>query len=353
MAKRDDVDGPGYMLSGVLARAGRRGHHALSAAVVAPGGVRFDAWVAEGQPACDEHTLFEIGSITKAFTGVLLADMHLRGEVDLGDPLSRHLPDPGPRWEAREPTLLELATHRSGLPNTPKALARRELRFTLGFGREDPWRGVDERRYRELLRETNARPPRAGRIAYSSIGFGLLGDALAAAAETSYAELLRERVLVPLGMSATGIEAAGPAIKGHSARGRPRPPIADRMPAAGMLRSSAADMATFLAACLAPGEQAPGPALALAQRPAYTLGSRMSIGLGWMIMTRREGPPVVWHNGGTWGFACVAGFCPANGHAAVVLANTMRPVDRIGRKLLDRPERAGGEAYPRGAQTAQ
>jgi CubicO group peptidase (beta-lactamase class C family) len=78
----------------------------------------------------DELSVFEIGSITKAFTGVLLADMVLRREVALEDPLSRHLPGRAPAWRHREPTLLELATHHSGLPNSPKRLSRRELAYS-------------------------------------------------------------------------------------------------------------------------------------------------------------------------------------------------------------------------------
>jgi CubicO group peptidase (beta-lactamase class C family) len=57
--------------------------------------------------------------------------MSLRGEVDLDDPLSRHLPGPRPAWRHREPTLLELATHRSGLPNVPGKMGRRELSYAL------------------------------------------------------------------------------------------------------------------------------------------------------------------------------------------------------------------------------
>lgn len=320
--------------SELLERAGRRGHHALAAAVVAGDEPAFAAWAAAG-PAPDERSLFEIGSVTKVFTGVLLADMHLRGEVDLQDPLSRHLADPGPVWGERAPTLLELATHRSGLPNSPRAMRRAELLFVMGFGDRDPWAGVDARRYHELLRASSPRPPRGRRIAYSSVGFGLLGDALAAAAGRRYEELVRERVLAPLGMHATAIRPDAPALQGHSARGRPRPPLDDPMEAAGSLRSNTAEMALFLAACLRPGDEPPGPALALAQRPAHVMGSRMSIGLGWMITTPRGSAPIVWHNGGTWGFASVAGFSPQTGRGAVVLANTARAVTRVGRKLLE------------------
>jgi CubicO group peptidase (beta-lactamase class C family) len=319
----------------LLERAGRRGHHSLAAAVISGDTTEYGAWSATGARP-DEHTLFEIGSITKAFTGVLLADMQLRGEVALDDPLSRHLGGHGPSWRQREPTLLELATHRSGLPNTPRPLARRELLFGLGIGESDPWSDVDAEEYAELLRATSPRRAPGGRLRYSSIGFGLLGDALAGAAGKPYAELLRERVLAPLGMDATTLTPGPPAIQGHSRRGRPRPPLEDLMPAAGSIRSSVAEMAAFLSACLSPGADAPGPALQLAQQPAHRVSRRMSIGLGWLILTGRDNGTTIFHNGGTWGFRSFAGFSPERDRAVVVLSNTSRGVDRLGRRLLDR-----------------
>jgi CubicO group peptidase (beta-lactamase class C family) len=318
-----------------LGRITRRGHHEVAAATVGAGAsTRFEGWSATGTPPGPD-TVFEIGSITKALTGVLLADMHLRGEVLLSDPLSRHLDRPAPGWRHREPTLLELATHRSGLPNTPGPLARRELLYSLGFESRDPWADIDGPRYAELLRRTSPKHPPGHRMRYSSIGFGLLGDALAAAGGRPYGDLLRERVLEPLGMNATTLDPRALTGKGHSRRGAPRPPIEDLMPAAGSLRSSVADMARFLAACLSPGSEPPGPALALAQEPVHRIAKRMSIGLGWLIVTPRGKPRTVFHNGGTWGYRSFGGFRPERGAAVVVLANTAISVDRLGWRLLD------------------
>ena len=102
------------------------------------------------------------------------------------------------------------------------------------------------------------------------------------------------------------------------------------MPAAGSLRSSAEDVLRFLAACLDPPAGPPGPALALAQRPHARVGRRTRLGLCWLITTRRGAPPVIWHNGGTWGFRSFAAFSPATATAAVVLSDTARGVDRVG-----------------------
>lgn len=294
-------------------------------------------WSASGEEP-DGSALFEIGSITKAFTGVLLAEMVLRGEVALGDPLSHHLPGLLQVCRYREPTLLELATHRSGLPNTPGAMNRGEFAYALGITRRDPWVAVTAADYRRLVsREAPRRAP-GGRVGYSSMAVGLLGDALAAVAGMSYEQLLTERVLAPLGMRATAVtvppERRDRLMGGHSRLGRPRPPIQDFMPAAGSLRSSADDMVRFLAACLEPPDNALGAALRLAQQPQARIGRGLQVGLCWFIEARRDRTQVVWHNGGTWGFRSFAGFAPDQGTGAVVMSNTARSVDRLAFRLV-------------------
>lgn len=331
-------DGPGRELE----KLGARGHRALVAGLLRGGERISRGWSASGDPP-DELTLFEIGSITKAFTGALLADMSLRDEVQLDDPLSRHLPGPRPAWRGREPTLLELATHRSGLPNTPRGMGRRELAYALGFGDQDPWADVTRAEYGRLVARESPRRAPGGRVRYSSMAVGLLGDALAARSGTAYEELLRERILEPLGMDATAVT-VGPSwsprlLGGHSRRGRPRPPLEDHMAAAGSLRSNARDMLGFLAACVSPPAEPPGPALALAQRPHARIGKRVEIGLCWMVSHRPRHPTVVWHNGGTWGYRSFAGFAAERGVAVVVMSNSARGVDRFGFRLLERAAR--------------
>jgi CubicO group peptidase (beta-lactamase class C family) len=136
-------------------------------------------------------------------------------------------------------------------------------------------------------------------------------------------------------MHATTLAPGPPAIQGHSRRGRPRPPIEDLMPAAGSIRSNLAELSTFLRGCLSPGTDPPGPALEFAQRPVHRVNGRMSIGLGWLIVTPRGKNPMIWHNGGTWGFRSFAGFRPDRDRAVVVLSNTARSVDRLGWRLLE------------------
>lgn len=312
----------------LVARAARRGHDALVVGVLTDGEATFRGRGRgrDGRPA-DEATLFEIGSITKPFTGVLLADMFLRGEVRLDDPVSRYLPDAQvPRWKEREPTLEELATHRASLPNAPGGLVRKELAFVLGLRSSDPWAALDAAAYREAVRRTAARRPPGGRFRYSSLGFGLLGDALAAHAGAPYEQLLQDRICSPLGLLDTAIsippEKRARLVEGRSRRGHARPPLRDQMPGAGAIPASAHDLLRFLICYLAPRADPPGPALRLATEPRARVAKRIAIGLGWLILRRPRKPVLIWHNGGTWGFRSFAAMVPDLRVGVVVLANT-------------------------------
>ena len=326
-------------MQALVARAGSRGHDALVVAVFADGEPTFHGWRRNG-PRPDERTLFEIGSVTKPFTGVLLADMFLRGEMRLDDPVSKYLPDAHvPRWNACEPTLEELATHRASLPNAPRGLVRKELAFALGLRSRDPWADLDPPTYRRAVRRTAARRPPGGRFRYSSLGFGLLGDALEARAGAPYEQLLQDRICSPLGLLDVAIsvppENQPRLLEGRSRRGHPRPPLRDAMRAAGGIRASARDLLGFLACSLNPPESRPGPALRLATEPRARVARRVAIGLGWLILRPRRKPELIWHNGGTWGFRSFAAMVPDRKLAVVVLANTARSVDRLGFKLVD------------------
>jgi CubicO group peptidase (beta-lactamase class C family) len=316
-----------------------RGRGALVVGVLADGETSFHVRRGD-QDQVDERTLFEIGSITKPFTGALLAEMCLRGEVAMDDPVSKHLPDSElPRWRERPPTLEELATHRADLPNAPSGLGRKEMALALGLRSTDPWAGVDRAAYHAAVRHTAARRAPGGRFRYSSLGFALLGDALSARAGAPYGDLLRDRIGAPLALADTAVDPP-PALRqrlvgGHSRRGRPRPPLRDQMAAAGAIRASAGDLLRFLAASLSPPDAPPGPALALAAAPRVTINKRMALGLGWMVLRRKDKPEIVCHNGGTWGFRSFAAMIPRSRAAVVVLTNSARSVDRLGMKLVD------------------
>jgi serine-type D-Ala-D-Ala carboxypeptidase/endopeptidase len=283
-----------------------------------------------------EGTLFEIGSITKAFTGALLAEMARRGEVAIDAPVARYLPD-----DARVPsrgrdiTLLDLATHRSGLPRLPSNLAPADG--------GNPYADYTVEKLYAFLSSHELQRDVGAIAEYSNLGTGLLGHALARAAGTSYEEALRTRILEPLGLRSTAItlndELRSRMAQGHDPTLAPVP-LWDipALAGAGALRADIRDMLTWLAANVREPASDLERALRSAHEPRMPFGpdgASTSIGLNWIVETG-GGHRIVWHNGGTGGFFSWAGFDPDRRIGLVVLSNAAHPVDDVALHLLDR-----------------
>ena len=285
----------------------------------------------------DGDTVFEIGSVTKVFTSLALARLVVAGTADLDEPLARLLP-PGasvPSRGGQQITLRHLATHTSGLPRLPKGML---LRALLRPDTPDPYAACT---CDVLLRGLAATRPGAAagrRFRYSNLGAGLLGLALANRAGSDYETLIAREVCSPLGLADTGVTRPGPLTQGHSARQRPKPPwhLAD-LAGAGGLRSTAADLVTFLRSQLdsAPGEMA--EAIALTRSTEHRMNSFARVHLGWFgqrLHPRQGGHLQLWHNGGTGGFSSFTGFDPEKNVGVVILSNTRRSLDRAAFELL-------------------
>jgi CubicO group peptidase (beta-lactamase class C family) len=308
--------------------------------VVGYGRVRTDA-----QDLPDGGTIFEVGSVTKVFTGLLLADLAEHGMVGLEDPLASYLPASVrvPSFGGHQITLGDLASHAGGLPRDPKDTLRRWLR-----DRRNPYEGLSvESLYAGLARTRLRRRP-GERVKYSNLGAGLLGQALARAAGQPYEELVRERICLPLGMRDTVVTPTGEQtarlVIGYTRRGRAAPPF--EIPAlvgAGGLRSTATDMLCLLRATLDPARTPLAAQIERTQLPGLRVAKRVEVGLGWLI-ARPPGAagPVLWHNGGTSGFRSFVGAAQQTGTAVVVLSNTARSVDRLGLRLLKALASAAG-----------
>lgn len=283
----------------------------------------------------DGDTLFEIGSITKLFTTLLLTDMVQRGEVKLDDPAARFLPPAMtlPERNGRQITLLDLATHTSGLPNFPYNLgARNPL---------NPFADYSDRGLATFL--SSYRLPRTpgSYWEYSSLGVGLLGNLLAWREHTTYEALVTRRVLVPLGMTSTGITLTADEARrlspGHTAWFA-RAPNWDLPTLAGAaaLRSSANDMLTFLAANLGyartPLNGAMGAMLAVRRPTDWPYDAQA---IGWVVSQTYMGE-VVQHEGKTSGYRTYVAFDPRRRTGVVVLANAATEVDLgdVGDRLL-------------------
>jgi CubicO group peptidase (beta-lactamase class C family) len=282
----------------------------------------------------DGDTVFEIGSITKVFTSLLLADMVERGEVKLDDPVSKLLPPTVtvPSRNGRQITLLDLSMQISGLPRMPDNFKPADP--------ENPFADYDAPKLYAFLSGYKLTRDIGEKYEYSNLGAGLLGHALALKAGTSYEQLLRRRILEPLGMSSTSITLSDSEKKrlapGHDSALHPvKNWDLDALAGAGALRSTANDMLKFLAANL---ELTDTPLKAAMRRMRAvhreTGTADLEIAMAWHIF-HKFGTDIVWHNGGTAGYRSFAGFAPSKKTGVVVLCNTFLDSDDVGFHILE------------------
>lgn len=303
--------------------------------IVTPGGRRI---VSHGRSslndprALDGDSVFEIGSVTKIFTSVLLADMVRRGEVKLADSVFSYLPTLRSRAaETPTITLADLATHTSGLPLWPSGVpATREGAVSMAT--------YTRAQLLEYL-STLAVPADVGRKwMYSNVDAGVLGLALGGRANTSYEALLETRVTGPLNLRSTRVDLPdglrSRVAVGHDAELRVAPAWnVPTLAGAGSLHSSVNDLLTFLDAMGRGNGPFAGilPLMLATRRP----GPGIPQALGWWIIA--AGPQdegIIVHDGGTLGFSSGVAYDPRSRTGVAVLSNTASAVGDIARHLL-------------------
>lgn len=282
------------------------------------------------------HTMFEIGSISKVFTSLVLADMVTRHEVALTDPIEKFLPAgvKAPTRNGKSITLEDLSTHTSGLPRLPTNMKPKDP--------ANPYADYSVDQLHAFLSDYALTRDIGSKYEYSNLGGGLLGYLLARRAGMPYEALVRARVTGPLAMPNTGIELnenqrARLAV-GHNAQLKPVPNWdLPTLAGAGALRSCTDDLLTFVEAAMGAKTTPLAPAFATmlaTRRPTGNPG--MEVALAWHIIAR-NGREFVWHNGGTGGYRSFIGYDKAANVGVVVLSNTSTAagVDDIGLHLLD------------------
>ncbi|MBK8213076.1 MAG: beta-lactamase family protein [Myxococcales bacterium] len=269
-----------------------------------------------GGNAPDGDTVYEIGSVTKVFTGMLLADRVLSGKMKLGDAASTHLVGLSlPTFEGAPITLAHLASHGAGLPSMPDNLTGDRFAPAAGYTRE---------RLAEFLSRT-ALPDRPGTTyRYSNVGVGILGLALADASGKSFEAMVAETITGPLGMSDTRVDRASypeaRLAQGHQGATPIPPNRIDVLDASGALRSTGRDMLK-LVAVHAGKAHALAPVAALTHEEVITKPQGGGCGLT-VELREAQGTRYLEKSGATSGFTArvVATRSPALG--VVVLANT-------------------------------
>lgn len=309
----------------------------LVVGILTPEGERYFAAGAFG--VADELTppekiIFEIGSITKTFTGVLLAEGIRRGEVKLSDTILAIWPVLFKSPFLHKITLQDLATHSAGLPAMPSNLNPAQ--------EGDPYADYALEDLTQYLLEDMSAGAMRGVHQYSNLGMGLLGALLAKKAMTPYPELVQKRICEPLGLRDTSTVVPKDALQrlaqGHNAGGKPTPYWRfAALAGCGALHSTARDLLRYMSAYLDKLKDAPPgllESLKQAITPVTTASSQdLKIGLGWYIIEAPE-KTVLFHDGGTGGFRSFAAFIKESGVAVAVLSNTGADVSDIGFHLL-------------------
>ena len=285
----------------------------------------------DGNPI-DENTVFETGSISKVFTSLILADMVVNGEVSLDDSIDKFLPENVqiPSFDGQSITLLDLATHTSGLPVMPNYPPNPDLDKEYEFNKAGLYEYLSDF---EIHREIGSQ------YEYSNTGGSLLGHVLSLQSGKSYEMTLKERVLDKLGMSSTCVHQCDE-IRDQFAKPHALGELVDEvglddeMAGAGGVKSSGKDMLLFLSYAMDFEDSKLQPAFELTQSANHQINEILSIGLGWHMIGDGE-RNIVSHNGATNGFASFVGFDSDSNEGVVVLTNSQILVDEIGLDILD------------------
>ena len=280
----------------------------------------------------DEHSVYEIGSITKVFTCIMLAEKVLQGDMKLSDPITDYFPDnvKVPSRNSRIITIKDLATHSSGLPRMPDNFTpTNPLNPYFDYTVDMAYEFMSGH---ELTRDIGSL------FEYSNYGMGMLGHILELKSGKSYEDLIVERIADVFDMNDTRVVFTK-SMKDHLARAHSNGREVENwdLPAlagAGAIRSTTTDMVKFLQANMDTNESVLNKAMKLSHQVAYkNEGQDFEMGLGWHYV--KNGKTIVWHNGGTGGYRAFAGFVEGTNRGVVVLTNSDDGIDAIGLKLLD------------------
>lgn len=281
----------------------------------------------------NENTIYEIGSITKVFTSLILADMVEEGEISLDDPIDKFLPKEVkvPMRNGKKITLQHLATHTSGLPRMPENFAPEDW--------SNPYADYTVEDTYDFLSNYTLNRDIGAQYEYSNLGAGLLGHTLALKSGITYEQLVVNRICNELGLKNTTISLTPQQqvllAKGHVGDTEVANWDWQALAGAGALRSTASDMLTFLSAEMGLKETKLYQAMEKTQFAFASTGTPgCEVGLGWHIV-KKFNSEIICHSGETGGYFCFMGFDKKNKKAVVVLSSSTGDISDIGFYILN------------------
>jgi D-alanyl-D-alanine-carboxypeptidase/D-alanyl-D-alanine-endopeptidase len=260
---------------------------------------------------------FEIGSVTKTMTAILLADLVLHGKANLDDPLSEYLPEGTtvPAFEGKPILLRHVVTHTSGLPALPSRLGATDMR--------DPYANLTGEALLASLGDVTLSAAPGTKFEYSNFAMMLLSYAVARRAGSDFETLLEERLFQPLGMDRAyvadrpeGVRAAA----GHTPNGLETPgwTFAVNLAGVGGVRATLDDMVRYVQGNLGLTGASILPAIELAQQ---RVSEQPPMAMNWMLA--KAGDRIVHtHEGGTGGFSSFVSVDRERQRGVVILSDT-------------------------------
>jgi len=274
----------------------------------------------------DDTTPMEVGSMTKAMTGLVIADAVRRGEIRMDVPVATYLPQlkGSPAGAA---TMHELVTHTSGYAEFGDATVRRAA-WAAPLGRNFFTANGPQMTHEARNQTLSTR----GRYAYSTLGSAVAGQAVAAAAHMRYPDLMRTRLFEPLGMSHTAIEVDRALVAGgESQTGLPvQPWVMDAYAPGAAAVSTTGDLAKLATALL----DGTAPGMAALEPTTGTDQSNMRIGDFWRTSTWQTGQTITHHAGQTGGYSSYLGIDRPRRKAVIVLSDVANDAGDLGSQLL-------------------
>jgi CubicO group peptidase (beta-lactamase class C family) len=275
--------------------------------------------VTETGAAPTSTTVFEIGSITKGFVGLLLAQESLKGNVNLDRPFNEKSNLKLPAYQGTEITWRNLAQHTAGFPRVPDNLKPTDPL--------QPYVDYDSQKLGSFLSGFKLQMQPGTKSDYSNLGAGLVGYGLEQQNNKSLEQLLKDGLLDKLSMNDTRVMLSSEQL------GRMTPVFMNGdqvqpwswkntsiLQGAGALRSTLQDMTVLLKTMMGLATQDSLPTMALATKPTFTKGANSELGLFW---NRLKAENIIWHNGGTYGSSSFFGYDSDRMVGIVVLSNSI------------------------------
>jgi CubicO group peptidase (beta-lactamase class C family) len=279
----------------------------------------------------NNSTIYEIGSTSKTFTGLLLAQAVIDKKLSLEDDIRKFLPVKCANLEynSQPVKVKHLVTHTSRIPRIPSDIEKQK-----GYNELNPYKNYNKDMVYDYLNTLKLDTLPGIQLDYSNTGMALLGLILENVYKKSYEELVEFYIAKPFNMVNTGVNVPASKIKqfatGYNDNGIETPywDLGDQAGAGG-IRSTIADMAAYV------GEQIKEDRIAIkVSHDEQFKGKKEAIAYAWFIQPTKTGDTILWHNGGTYGFTSFCGFIKEKKCGVVVLSNSGTGVDAIAVSLL-------------------